>query len=909
METAAHPIARRDSLWAAAAGCIAFGVYLRTLAPGLVAIVDTPMFQFIGRVLGVPHNPGYPLYVLLTFPFSYLPIGSLPYRINLFSALCGAVTVGLAFAIARRLGCRRIVSAAAALGMAFGHIFWSQSIIAEVYTLDSMIIAGILLSLLVWRQARRPGFFYLAVALFAAGLGNHTTIVGFAPGIALYALLTDRRFALRARTLIVTTLIVAAGLLQYVFILVRSRQPGTYLESKATTVTQLIGVMSGRQFSNRLFAFEWRDVLVDRIPWLVSGILTPELTIPGLALGLFGLLWLLRRRTADGLLLFLGALAVAAFAVNYSVVDTPVFLIPTTMILWLGAGVGAEQLTRAVVAGRWSLVSGATLLLPLWLVATNFAVTDRSRDTSAAVAFDRLFDAVPDRTAFVHEDFLVDRLVMFKVLTDSSAGKRRFEIAPRNAGVIRHWQEDGFGIFGFRNSARRLRLDGLNFSYAPLPLIDGGLADVLARMPDDTIVAVAVPALHAERFLAARDVSFAPIGGPPAIADPPPAHVAVVGVRGARRGALVQKFGNDLPVKVAPGEQIGETGIIAPTEIEISGDGHSVGIRQSGRDLVRTAEGPAMAVWNALGEIEYTLVMESSNDFRAPVPFSALSVYPLRQNLQHVELAANTWTSFQAHADTGTVLVRLPSTSPVILYVGSPVPLAPRIFDRSSAQVTADITAFDRKYDPRRAERMKADDLPGGAMTEATYLYRVALQSQAREPAAAILALGGVPSHALGRTASEDASSGATVSPVDTRGLLRMPDRGSEVLLMARDDQAQLTGSGWSAVDFDPVTPYRWMTNTESRVLLPMAARERRFISVQALLEDGGTPASVRLHVDGVALAAQTLRPGWNRYLWALPVLDQRAAHDVTISVDRLTPSNGELPARGLAVAEVRVTH
>ena len=66
----------------------------------------------VGRVLGVAHNPGYPLYVLLTHAFSYLPIGSLAYRINLFSALLGALTVGLAFLIARRLGCRRIIAAA-----------------------------------------------------------------------------------------------------------------------------------------------------------------------------------------------------------------------------------------------------------------------------------------------------------------------------------------------------------------------------------------------------------------------------------------------------------------------------------------------------------------------------------------------------------------------------------------------------------------------------------------------------------------------------------------------------------------------------------------------------------------------------------------------------------------------------
>jgi hypothetical protein len=37
---------------AVAAGAAALVAYVWTLAPGLVALLDTPMFQFIGRVLG-----------------------------------------------------------------------------------------------------------------------------------------------------------------------------------------------------------------------------------------------------------------------------------------------------------------------------------------------------------------------------------------------------------------------------------------------------------------------------------------------------------------------------------------------------------------------------------------------------------------------------------------------------------------------------------------------------------------------------------------------------------------------------------------------------------------------------------------------------------------------------------------
>ena len=158
------------------------------------------MFQFIGRVLGVAHNPGYPFYVLITHPFSYLPVGSLAYRLNLFSALLGSLTVALVFMIARKLRCRRVVAAAVALGLAFGHVFWSQSVIAEVYTLHTAILSGIVLALLTWAETRTAAWYTSAIGLFAAGLGNHTTIVGFAPGIALFVVLKDRAFATRLGT-------------------------------------------------------------------------------------------------------------------------------------------------------------------------------------------------------------------------------------------------------------------------------------------------------------------------------------------------------------------------------------------------------------------------------------------------------------------------------------------------------------------------------------------------------------------------------------------------------------------------------------------------------------------------------------------------------------------------------------
>ena len=80
--TAGAGSARPERLVAALAGLFAFVIYVRTLYPGLVPRGDSPKFQFVGRIWGTPHNPGYPLYVVVSHYFSLVPIGTLAYRIN-----------------------------------------------------------------------------------------------------------------------------------------------------------------------------------------------------------------------------------------------------------------------------------------------------------------------------------------------------------------------------------------------------------------------------------------------------------------------------------------------------------------------------------------------------------------------------------------------------------------------------------------------------------------------------------------------------------------------------------------------------------------------------------------------------------------------------------------------------------
>ncbi|MEO6222321.1 MAG: hypothetical protein ABIP90_03660, partial [Vicinamibacterales bacterium] len=48
---------------ALAAAWLTFQVYLITIYPGLFGMGDAAKFSFVGKVLGTPHAPGYPMYV------------------------------------------------------------------------------------------------------------------------------------------------------------------------------------------------------------------------------------------------------------------------------------------------------------------------------------------------------------------------------------------------------------------------------------------------------------------------------------------------------------------------------------------------------------------------------------------------------------------------------------------------------------------------------------------------------------------------------------------------------------------------------------------------------------------------------------------------------------------------------
>ena len=115
-------------------------LYLWTLAPTVLYyerpdLLDAAMLQAHAYALGITQPTGYPTYTMLAHLFTYLPFGDPAYRTNLASAVFGVAAVFLLFLAGLRLSDRIFAAVVGALAFAVGNTFWSQAVIAEVYTL------------------------------------------------------------------------------------------------------------------------------------------------------------------------------------------------------------------------------------------------------------------------------------------------------------------------------------------------------------------------------------------------------------------------------------------------------------------------------------------------------------------------------------------------------------------------------------------------------------------------------------------------------------------------------------------------------------------------------------------------------------------------------------------------------
>ena len=416
-------------------------LYSWTLAP-TVTLTDSGELIVVAHGLGVAHPPGFPLWVILAHLASLVPLGNVAVRINFASALFAALASAMLTLVVAELmiaasyltapkrrgkgaqrsnkaaphaawggkdddsGVGRLLVLAPAIGagllMGFSRTLWSYATIAEVYTLNTLLIFVIFFLMLRWRRGiiadrRRIGapmedghsapadtahdvFLYAAALAFGLALGvHHVSVALILPALAVIVYRTEGLRFFRSRRLIYAALISVAALVAiYTYLPLAAAHRPVINWGNPRSLQEIWWHVTGRQY----------QVFLSFTPKIIG---EQSLEFCRMVLREFGLSWLplplvfafagftsafKRDRTFFWFLLFV-VIADLAYAFNYEIAeDKDAYYLPTFFAIAIAAGFGIRWLIQLAISkpmliGRPYLIAVIAVLLTVTIAFTG----------------------------------------------------------------------------------------------------------------------------------------------------------------------------------------------------------------------------------------------------------------------------------------------------------------------------------------------------------------------------------------------------------------------------------------------------------------------------------------------------------------------------------------------------------
>ena len=242
---------------------------------------DSGEFIATSKVLGIPHPPGTPLYVLIGRLFAMIPVGTVAYRVNWLSALASALAVLFTYLLTLRYlrlcqsgsGRTRTMTdeviawtgaAAAAFFMAFSNTFWDSAIEAEVYSLSSWMQVVILWLGLKWWEGldRKEGDNRLLAAWYLCFLciGIHLGTFLVMPGLLVLVLMVNWRSLLAPRNFAWAAVLAFVGVSVHLYLYYRAHANPPVNEGDPETWHALKALILREQYGSR-------PILPRSAPW------------------------------------------------------------------------------------------------------------------------------------------------------------------------------------------------------------------------------------------------------------------------------------------------------------------------------------------------------------------------------------------------------------------------------------------------------------------------------------------------------------------------------------------------------------------------------------------------------------------------------------------------------------------
>ncbi len=382
---------------------LAFIVYLVTLSP-TVGFIDAGELSAVACTLGIAHPTGYPLFTLLGWLFSRLPIATEQVvRLNVMAAFFCASGVCVFVHLLRSLlekvrrqtgrGDERrggqppaavtLAAVGAGLLLAFSETYWAQAVAVEVYSLHLLLLSSVTwLFFKASFDGRGAGERRWLLFAFVLGLSftNHMTTILLAPGM-LYFYFALQGWNRRSWQRIVRMAVpFVLGFSVYAYLPLRASQSPLMNWGNPVTLERFLWQFTGKQY--RVWIFSSTAAAEKQFHYFLNS-LPAEAGYIGLLFAVIGaaVLWKGHRKLFIATSLFVATCVL--YSINYDIhdIDSYFLLAYFGLTIWSGVGIAwsAERLA-AVLRGRWSAVRSGLIVLCLAPLVLHYRQDDESRN-------------------------------------------------------------------------------------------------------------------------------------------------------------------------------------------------------------------------------------------------------------------------------------------------------------------------------------------------------------------------------------------------------------------------------------------------------------------------------------------------------------------------------------------------
>lgn len=335
-------------------------------------MIDVGETQIVLNRWGTLHPTGYPLYVVLGSVATAVlrafgvEAATAP---GVVSLGWGVLTLALIYLLALHITRRPLLATATTVLFGLTRTMWVHNDIAEIYTMGLFLLV-LMLVFALW-QPPIPGRLYWLALVGGIAVSHHRALAMAIPAL-VYAVWADVKAVITKRPVMLLALLGLGmiGLLPYAYMVMRAQQGAAWVYGDPGTLQGLLDQFFSKEYTRYIGAPASFEALVANIN-LVNNVLITDLTLPGILLGIVGLIVGLKTHRRAALVFILnGAAAYIFHAGFYNDVLSALILMVTLSLAfgWLFLADALLSLDLMRIPGRVQ-VAGALLAVVTALFA------------------------------------------------------------------------------------------------------------------------------------------------------------------------------------------------------------------------------------------------------------------------------------------------------------------------------------------------------------------------------------------------------------------------------------------------------------------------------------------------------------------------------------------------------------